>query len=237
MPVSRSRVILLSAALAAVLAVTSLDAGRPSLTTARASGGGSVVTAAWPLPGVGTTTQTCAGGDAGLPGASSNGCSRWLGSGPINIVLLSPTPESPYADAVRETNPRWTPAQGGWLAARVPTRGCGSEWKTSDSQIELRMSKVTRRHLKFIHPGCRFDGYWLTVGEAHTDLFERRRCGGDHIADLDAARDALVASLVAGGAVTRVEYRLWRASGTTFPDGCGGHVATDGQVAYLWLKS
>jgi hypothetical protein len=216
--------------------VTSLDTGRPSVTTARASGGGGVVTAAWPLPGVGTTTQTCAGGGTGLPRTGSDGCSRWLGSGPINIVILSTTPESPYGDAVRETSPRWTPAQGGWLAARVPTRGCGSDWTTSEGQIELRMTKVTRRHLKFMQPGCRYDGYWVTVGEAHTDLFERRRCGGDHIADLDVAREALVASLVAGGGVARVEYHRWRPAGTTFPDGCGGRVATDGRVAYIWLK-
>lgn len=75
------------------------------------------------------------------------------------------------------------------------------------------------------------------MGEAHTDLYERKRCGGDHMTDLDLARDALVASLLAGGVATRVEYRQLSPPGTTFPDGCARRIATDGRVAYLWLES
>ena len=55
--------------------------------------------------------------------------------------------------------------------------------------------------------------------------------------DLDLARDALVASLLAGGVATRVEYRQLSPPGTTFPDGCARRIATDGRVAYLWLES
>jgi hypothetical protein len=55
--------------------------------------------------------------------------------------------------------------------------------------------------------------------------------------DLDLARDALVASLTAGGVVSRVEYSRWNLPGTTFPDGCGHQVATDGLVAYIWLQN
>ena len=226
---SKPQAILLWTALAVLLALTSLNTRAPVVKAVAANDANSQLTGVLPLAGVGTTTQICARG-------GGSGC-RWLGSGPVNIVLLSPTAESPYADALQQTRPQWKAAQGGWLAARLPTRGCGSRWKTSGSQIELRLDSVTRRHLKFIDTGCRFEGYRLTVGEAHTDLFERRRCGGDHIADLDLARDALVASYVGGGGVAKVEYRNWRPAGTTFPDGCGGRVATDGRVAYLWLQA
>jgi hypothetical protein len=224
------RSFLLSTILAAVLVLISLPAQAPAAKPVAATDANAQLTGSLPLPGVGTTTETCAGG-------TSAGCSRWLGSGPVNVVLLSRSAESPYADALQQTKPGWASAQGGWLAARLPTRGCGVSWKTSASQIELRLDAATRRHMKFIDTGCSFQGYHLTVGEAHTDLYERRRCGGDHIADLDLARDALVTSLVAGGGVTRVEYRSWREPGTTFPDGCGGRVATDGRVAYLWLQT
>ena len=218
--------------------VTSFDLHGPAVTRALAAAPSSTRPAgALALPGVGMTTETCAGGRSGWLRDGRALCSRWLASGPVNVVLLSPTAESPYADAVQETRPHWTPAQGGWLAARLATPGCGSSWKTSGSQIELRINRVTRRHLKFIRTGCQLDGRWVTVGEAHTDLYERRRCGGDHIADLDQARDALVASFVGGGGVARVEYRSARPSGTSYPDGCGGRVATDGRVAYLWLKA
>lgn len=226
---SRLQAILLWTALAVVLSLTSFHTQAPVVKAVSANDAGAPLTGVLPLAGVGMTTEICARGSAA-------GC-RWLGSGPVNVVLLSPTAESPYADALQQTRPQWTAAQGGWLAARLPTRGCGSRWKTSGSQIELRLDSVTRRHLKFIDTGCRLDGYRLTVGEAHTDLFERRRCGGDHIADLDLARDALVASYVGGGGVAKVEYRNWRPLGTTFPDGCGGQVATDGRVAYLWLQA
>jgi hypothetical protein len=192
-----------------------------------------LVAATSPLPGIGASIQTCLGGGSTLP----SGCGRWAGSGPVNVVLLSTTPETPYADTLELTRPRWKAAQGGWLAARLPTRGCGTAWHVSENQIELRIDSVTRRHFKFIRPGCRWNQYWLTVGEAHTDLFERKRCGGDHMTDLNAARDALVASLVAGGVATQVDYRQWTAPGTTYPDGCGGQVTTDGRVAFVWLQA
>jgi hypothetical protein len=35
--------------------------------------------------------------------------------------------------------------------------------------------------------------------------------------------------------VSAVEYRLWNPPGTTFPDGYGDQVPTDGLVAYAWL--
>jgi hypothetical protein len=189
-----------------------------------------MVAATSPLPGVGTRIETCLGG-----GSTLTGCPRWASSGPINVVLLSQSAESPYLDTLAETRPRWRPAQGGWLVARLPTRGCGAGWHGSEQQAELRLSAVERRHFKFIRPGCRWNGLWLTVGEAHTDLYDVRHCGGDRMADLDQARDALAASLVGGGFASRVEYRRWSPPGTTFPDGCGHRVATDGLAAYVWL--
>ena len=55
--------------------------------------------------------------------------------------------------------------------------------------------------------------------------------------DLNGARDALVASLVGGDVAMRAEYRQWTAPGTTYPDGCGAYVASDGRVAFLWLQA
>jgi hypothetical protein len=108
-------------------------------------------------------------------------------------------------------------------------------WHVSEQQAELRVNRVVRRHFKFIRPGCRWQGRWLTVGEAHTDVYDVKHCGGDHMSDLDLARDQLVASLTAGGMVSRVEYQRWHAPGTTFPDGCRHQVTTDGRVAFIWL--
>lgn len=228
---SSVRVLATAIAVSAVMAVNGQAVAVPNV---RATDAGTYVAATTPVPGMATNIQTCLNGRVGLPPTSLDGCERWAASGPINVVLLSRTAEAPYEDVLRQT--QWKPAQGGWLVARLPTRGCGSGWHATESQIELRINPVTRRHFKFIRPGCRWDGYWLTVGDAHTDLYERKRCGGDHISDLDLARDALVGSLHAGGVVTRVEYRQWSPPGTTFPDGCGRPVPTDGRVAYLWLQ-
>jgi hypothetical protein len=198
-------------------------------------GGPELVAAASPLPGVSSRIESCLGSGFGQSATSLAGCARWAKSGPINVVLLSSGPENPYQETLAETKPRWKPAQGGWLVARVATRGCGAGWRASEQQVELRLSAVARHHYKFIRPGCRWQGKWLTVGEAHTDAYDVAHCGGDHITSLDQARDALVASLTDGGVVSRVEHRRWNPAGTTFPDGCGHPVLTDGMVAYVWL--
>jgi hypothetical protein len=200
-----------------------------------AAGTGGEQTVAATLPGVGSRIESCTGGAVGLLQNSPTGCDRWAKSGPINVVLLSSGPEGAYQDTITETHPRWRPAQGGWLVARLQTPGCGSAWQASEQQAELRISGGVRRHIKFIRPGCRWRGQSLTVGEAHTDLYDLKRCGGDHMTDLDGARDQLVRSLNAGALVSRVEYRRWNPPGTTFPDGCGHQVSTDGLVAYVWL--
>jgi hypothetical protein len=230
-----SRLIRFLALGVAVAALAIVDGPGAVGATASKANAGNLVGAASPLPGVGTRIESCLAGELGQAPTSLAGCARWAKSGPINVVLLSSSPENPYQDTLSETKPRWTPAQGGWLVARLPTRGCGAGWRASEQQVELRLSRVARHHYKFIRPGCRWLGQWLTVGEAHTDVYDLRHCGGDHIAGLDPARDALVASLTAGGVVSRVEYRRWSPPGTTFPDGCGRPVPTDGLVAYVWL--
>src|ERR1700738_5361807 len=107
-------------------------------------GASELVAAGSPLPGVGTRIESCLAGGLGQPPTSLAGCARWAKSGPINVVLLSSSAENPYQDTLSETKPRWTPAQGGWLVARLPTRGCGAGWRASDQQVELRLSRVAR---------------------------------------------------------------------------------------------
>ncbi|PZR67814.1 MAG: hypothetical protein DLM66_09985 [Candidatus Dormiibacter spiritus] len=219
--------------LLSVLAADGRAIGGPSSSGSDASG---QVSAASPLPGIGTTTESCRASSAGSTPTTLGRCARWAKSGPINVVILSNGAETPFQDAVTETSPRWKPALGGWLVARVPTRGCGANWQGSEQQIELRINAVTRRHFKFIPPGCHWKGQWLTLGEAHTDVYDVGRCGGDRMTDLDAARDALLTSLVAGAVVSHFEYRRWSAPGSAFPDGCGGQTTSDGRVAYVWLQ-
>ena len=228
------RLLALALGLVTMVVVDGQGAAGASASSASAS---NQVAAASPLPGIGTQIESCLGGGWGVALTSFAGCGRWAKSGPINVVFLSTGTESPYHDTLSQTQPHWKPAQGGWLVARLATRGCGAGWHASEQQIELRLNAVARRHFKFIRPGCRWHGQWLTVGEAHTDLYDVRHCGGDHMTDLDLARDALVASLTAGGVVSRVEYSRWNLPGTTFPDGCGHQVPTDGLVAYLWLQN
>jgi hypothetical protein len=222
-------------AFAICLATLGLIQGQGTLSVAASTAVQPEPFVASPLPGVGKQTESCTGTAFGQSPTSLAGCDRWAKSGPINVVLLSSGTENPYQDAISETKPRWRPADGGWLAARLQTRGCGSVWHTSEQQAELRISPRVRRHFKFIRPSCRWQGQAVTVGDAHTDVYDLKRCGGDHISDLDLARDDLVRSLAAGGVVSRVEYRSWYAPGATFPDGCGQQVATDGRVAYVWL--
>lgn len=221
----------------ALISILAIDGQASSPVPASGSDASAQVSSTSPLAGIGTTVETCRASSSGSTPTSLAGCTRWARSGPINVVLLSSDPETPFQDVVTETSPRWKPAHGRWLVARLPTRGCGSGWQGSQQQVELRINAVTRRHFKFIRPGCRWQGQWLTLGEAHTDVYDVRRCGGDHITDFDAARDALVTSLVAGGAAHQVEYRRWRAPGVMAPDGCGRRIASEGRVAYVWLNS
>jgi hypothetical protein len=225
------RILSLTTLLVAILAIDGQQLGVPASDGKVPSRGLALA------PELATSIQSCIRGQPGWPATTVEGCGGWATSGPVNVVLIGNGSEVPYEDALRETKPRWHPAQGGWLVARLHARGCDSTWYGSESQIELRIDPVTRRHFKFIRPGCRWAGHSLTVGEAHTDLYEPRRCGGDHMSDLDHARDALVASLLQGGVASRVEYRQQSVPGTTFPDGCGAQVATDGRVACVWLAA
>lgn len=99
-----------------------------------------------PVPGMGTSIQTCLGSRIGLAFTSLEGCGRWADSGSVNVLLLSRTAETAYEDVGKETTPRWKPAEGGWIVARLPTHGCGSGWHASEKLIELRIDTVTRRH-------------------------------------------------------------------------------------------
>ncbi len=126
------------------------------------------------------------------------------------------------------------PSEVGWSREYRP--GLRRQLEGSEQQIELRIKAVTRRHFKFIRPGCHWQGQWLTLGEAHTDVYDVGRCGGDRMTDLDAARDVLLTSLVASAVVSHFEYRRLSAPGSAFPDGFGGQTTSDGRVAYVWLQ-
>jgi hypothetical protein len=128
----------------------------------------------------------------------------------------------------------WAPARGRWLIAQADLSGRGhcSDWSASTTQWEKRVNATTRRHIKLIPADCAFSGARAYVGDAHTDLFERHRCGGDRMGDMIGARDVLVADIqkrLPGVRVTYITARLAQ----QVPDGCGGKVADDGRVAYV----
>lgn len=180
---------------------------------------------------VSTPTRTCS--RSRVPGtpASSAQCLAWLASGPVNVVLEDPSRDP--VDAVAEV---WAPARGHWLVAQADLEalsGCGG-WTDSGPQFELRLTQVGRRHAKLVPADCAFPGMRAYVADVHTDQYDYRRCGGDYMVDVDAARDAFVASLatIPGTHVTWVQARP---AGITFVGGCGNLVRSDGRVAVVTL--
>jgi len=128
----------------------------------------------------------------------------------------------------------WAPAQGQWLVAEANLTAAGCHgWTASAHQYEQRIDRVTRRHLKVIRADCAHPGAHAIVGEAHTDVFDVRHCGGDRMVDMNSARDALATRLksLPHASVGYVRVRL------PLPvlGGCGAWVLDDGRVAVITL--
>jgi len=196
------------------------------------------------LPAVASTispsTRTCArGARAGTP-TTSAACVTWVGSGPVNVVLIGLDGVDPVA-ALWATG-RWRPADGHWLVADAliaPGAGCTPGWRASRTQFEVRLDRVRRHHVKLITDSCDgpFGAYSLAFGDAHTDLYQPAGCSGDHAVGWDTARDQLVAALQKSRAVAAVVYvQTWQ-PGSSFAGGCRRQVTTDGRVAYVVLHA
>lgn len=194
------------------------------------------------IPLVGATlapqVETCVGGVGRVLPTTPSTCAAWTASGPVNIVVLSPPAVDPVAAL---TVGGWRPAAGHWIVARgaviSAAAGCAPAWHASGPQVELRLTRAERRHWKPVTEVCStpLGRLRLTFGNAHTDLFDTQRCGGDRAVDWDAARDAAVAALVRSHRVVAyVEVDSFPPQ-TTFPGGCGRRIPSDGRVAYVVL--
>lgn len=194
-----------------------------------------VATAALPgalLP----TIETCLRSPGRPAAVRGQDCAAWAPSGPVDVIIVSHT-ATPLA-LLPATGP-WHAASGNWLVARGATSGrvaaCPAATIFSAEQVELRINRVTRRHFKAMHAPCSLrGGLHVTFGEAHTDLYDLATCGGDHMIDLDVARDALVDGLrsIAGATVVYVQNNR---PGQLYPSGCGPAVTSDGRVAIVTL--
>lgn len=182
-----------------------------------------------PVLGLGGAERTCSRDRQGHVATAPDQCTNWVVSGPMNIVILAPRGDP--TDALRTA---WRPAEGSWLVAEAQLHAPGcADWSPSTAQFELRLDHVTRRHLKIIPADCAFPGMHAVVGDVHTDAYDGRRCGGDHMVDMNGARDALVARLSArpNTSVRYVQVRgPWPVVG-----GCGTWALDDGRVAVVTL--
>lgn len=196
------------------------------------------------LPGIAPDitpfARTCARSRGHSTALTPAQCLAWTESGPVNVVIVDAGPQSVYQFLLTQARPRWHPAQGKWLVAEAATLGSGGGclggWHASRQQVELRLSPTSRRHFKLISLPCRTTGSdEVVIGDAHTDLWTP--VCGDHVVDLDQARDQLVQSLASAEPGVQVSYRQAYPPGQSYPAGCGGQVTTDGRVAYVFLPT
>lgn len=184
---------------------------------------------------IGEVTRTCRHSVTGRTPTRGADCTVWDISGPVNVVITT-AGVSPW---IALTRSGWRPARGTWLVADglvEPHPGCAGGWRDSREQLELRLTPIVRRHLKLIHVQCALPGTVTVFGDAHTDSYDLRSCAGDHLVDLDRARDAVAASLRALPQVS-ITYRQEWVPGTRYSGGCGHEVSTDGRVAYITIDS
>lgn len=183
------------------------------------------------------TIRTCTASSTHATPTTSAACVAWGPSGPVNVVFLS-TGADPHQLLLRPST-HWRPALGSWLVASAASNttapGCTAGWRDSTDQVELRLSRTNRRHFKFFH-ACAPDGSSIEFGEAHTDNFDPGHCGGDHMVDLDQARDAVVTALSGQPGVT-IQYRQDHPVTQRYQGGCGGSVVSDGRVAYITISA
>lgn len=190
---------------------------------------------------IGQVTRTCAMAIGRRTATSSSQCKAWRVTGPVNVVIVLQGRTGTQPPPVLGMVPRWQAARGNWLVASGYVESddgrCAAGWHDSGAQIELRLTHTNRYHIKLItYPCASSRGERILFGDAHTDSFDLRRCGGDHMIDLDGARDAMVSSLRGVSGFVSVEYRPDQPAGSRYAGGCGGQVVTDGRVAYVTIR-
>ncbi|HEY6378936.1 MAG TPA: hypothetical protein VI316_07130 [Candidatus Dormibacteraeota bacterium] len=183
---------------------------------------------------LGAGIQTCAASRTNRTPTTEGECALWGEVAPVNVVIAARS-ASALATTWSDLGSIWRPAHGRWLVARGGLGPeCGGGWRSTGRQIELRLNPASRRHLKIVSADCSGDGGFLVAfGTAHTDRYDRHRCHGDYMVDLDRARDDLVAGLLATHHALSVHYARSPMARTDYPGGCGSHVVTDGRVAYV----
>jgi hypothetical protein len=193
------------------------------------------------VPAVGSDikaqTRTCI--RSWIDGTPSKGaeCRQWTDTGPANVVIIFGH-RDPYRELVDRTG--WRPANGNWAVLQGYTNedvkgpDCGSGWRDSTVQAELRLSPVSRRHLKFIYSQCtQADGTTVAFSEGHTDVYDITHCGGDYAADWDRARDDIVKGF---RQLPRVTVQIIQQSPRDYDGGCHVNVHTDGRIALITLQ-
>ena len=201
----------------------------------------SVAPAALPDLSTAVGLRTCTASLVAATPTVPSECAAWLPAAPLNVVLVAPRGTNVGSELLSETDPAWQPARGGWLVEEAgvtasPSVPCDPGWYASGTQLELRLSGRSRRHLKLIPLSCHLPGgAEVVVASAHTDVWTQG-CG-DHVVDADRAREALVAALLAADSEARVQYRQDYAAGTLYGGGCHGRFVSDGRVAVIHLRA
>lgn len=230
----RRRLILLALAGAAGLALSAQPAVAVPLSF-RAAAGASV-----PDLAAAVGLRTCTESLVATTATVAAECGAWLAAAPLNVIVVAPRGANVGSELLSETDPAWQPARGGWLVEEAGVTAstsvpCDAGWYASGAQLELRLSGHSRRHLKLIPLSCHLPGGdQLVVASAHTDVWTQA-CG-DHVVDVDRARDALVGALLAGDPEARVQYRQEYRAGTLYGGGCHGRFVSDGRVAVIFLR-
>jgi hypothetical protein len=206
---------------------------------AASTGSGSGTTAAAADPprvggDLGSVVQTCERWRGASTPTAAGDCLVWGGDAPVNVVVTV-RGQGALDQLARAWAPVWRPAQGRWLVARGRVSAeCGTGSVASTLQLEQRLDAVSRHHVKFVQATCG-DATTVAFGSAHTDHFERHRCGGDHAVGLDAARDAFVRAVLLSTPGARVSYRADHPATVGYDGGCGSRLTSDGRVAYITL--
>jgi hypothetical protein len=209
-----------------------------SLLVGSAPAAGQARVAALDVPTVGDdlgpVMQTCERGRGHTTPTSAQDCLAWGGDTPVNVVLVLHAPDD-VASLAPAWAPSWRPAHGHWLVARGRVLSeCGTASSPATTlQIEQRLDPVTRFHMKFAQVSCTDGVTRVAFGSAHTDVYDKRRCGGDHAVSFDAAREAFVRAVLKANPRAHVTYRKDHPVSALYQGGCEQPVSSDGRVAYL----
>lgn len=184
---------------------------------------------------IGELTRTCRAATIAFTPITGRECKTWENTGPVNVIVVFDTRDA-FAELTHSTDGRWRAAQGNWLVAQGFTteapKGCDNGWRDSSLQAENRVDGATRHHLKLVYMTCtQDDGTRVAFGDAHTDKYDIKNCGGDSLVDFSQSLDAVIASFRADPHA-HVDVR---STGRTATYTTCNHapVVDDGRVAYI----